>query len=52
MTTPAIYQTHAKGITISWLSIEQFDCYLHGQAFLKLQRKTLALLAAQWLMDR
>ena len=38
--------------TISWLSRARLDCYPHGQAFLKLQRKTLALLVAQQLIGR
>jgi len=48
---PALYQTRATGTTISWLSQAGLDCYLDGQAFLILQRKTLALLAAQQHMD-
>jgi hypothetical protein len=33
--------------TISWLSPACLDCYLHGQAFLILQHKTLSLLVDQ-----
>ena len=50
MTTQAIHQTHAMDATISWLSLARLDCYPHGQSFLILQRKTLALLAAQQIM--
>ena len=51
MTTPAIYQTHTMGATISWLSQARLDCYLHGQAFPILQRKTLALLSADRIVN-
>jgi len=46
----AIYQTHVMAATTFWLSPARLDCYLHGQAFLILQRKKLVLLAAQQLM--
>jgi hypothetical protein len=36
--TPAIYQTHAMGATISWLFPIRRNTELHGQAFLLLQR--------------
>jgi len=51
MTTQAINQPTASGATISWLSQAHLDCYLHGQAFLILQHKTLAFLAAQQSLD-
>jgi hypothetical protein len=50
MTTQAINHPTALGATISWLSQAHLDCYRHGQAFLILQRETLALLAAQQLI--
>jgi hypothetical protein len=31
MTTQAIYQTHVRDATISWLSLARLDCYLHEQ---------------------
>jgi len=37
--------------TISWLSLARMDCYLHGQSFLTLKRKTHALLVAQRFMS-
>jgi hypothetical protein len=50
ITPPVIYQTYAWDATISWLSLVRLDCYLHGQAYLKLQPKTLALLMIQQFM--
>jgi hypothetical protein len=38
--------------TISWLSQARLDCYLHGQAFLILQRKMHALLAGGMIHER
>gem|GEM_PF-2812987 len=38
MTTPAIYQTHAMGATISWLSQARLDCYLHEHGFMAATR--------------
>jgi hypothetical protein len=51
LATRLIFQTLAKGATISWLFLAHLDCYLHGQAFLILQHKTLAFLAAQQSLD-
>jgi hypothetical protein len=52
MTTQAINHPPALGATISWLFQARLDCFLHGQAFLILQRETLALLAAQQLIGK
>ena len=50
MPTSAICQPHALDATISWLSPNRRITELHGQAFLTLQLKTLALLAALQLL--
>jgi hypothetical protein len=47
----AIYQTHAMDATISRLSLACLDCYPHGQADPILQRKTLALLSADRIVN-
>jgi hypothetical protein len=47
----SIYQPHAMDGTITWLSPMRLHHYLPGQAFLILQHKTIALLAAQQSLD-